>query len=98
MLPPMGNRAVLRFKSMGSITNSVDWYTQTWRPHGQIAPKFADLVRKCGEHGVRLFVHEDAKKDIERDRDTSRRDASLSRVRKFNLLSGIPKPDYAALG
>jgi hypothetical protein len=64
---------------------------------GQIAPKFADLVRKCGLHGVRLFVHEDAIKDIARDRDASRRDASLSRVRKFNLLSGIPKPDRATL-
>src|SRR5947208_2349828 len=64
---------------------------------GQIAPKFADLVRKCGEHGVRLFVHEDATRDIERDRDASRRDASLSRVRKFNLLSGIPKPDRRTL-
>jgi ribosomal protein S18 acetylase RimI-like enzyme len=71
---------------------------------GQIAPKFADLVRKCGEHGPRLFVHEDAQKDIKRDRDTLCRDASLSRVRKFlsrvrkfNLLSGKPKPDYAEL-
>ena len=57
---------------------------------GQIAPKFADLVRKCGEHGVKLFVHEDATRDIERDRDPLRRDASLSRVRKFNLLERHP--------
>jgi ribosomal protein S18 acetylase RimI-like enzyme len=64
---------------------------------GQIQPKFADLVRKCGEHGVKLFVHEDAKRDIERDRDLVRRKASLSRVRKFNLLSGIPKPNQYAL-
>jgi ribosomal protein S18 acetylase RimI-like enzyme len=63
----------------------------------QIQPNFADLVRKCGEHGVRLFIHEDAKRDIERDGDLVRREASLSRIRKFNLLSRIPKPDRNAL-
>ena len=64
---------------------------------GQVQPKFADLVRKCGQHGVRLFVHADAQRDIERDRDAARREASLSRVRKFDLLSGIPTPDRETL-
>jgi ribosomal protein S18 acetylase RimI-like enzyme len=64
---------------------------------GLIQPKLADLVRKCSEHGVRVFVHEDAKRDIDRDRNIPRRDASLSRIRKFDLLSGIPLPDRASL-
>ena len=64
---------------------------------GRVQPKFADLVRKCGQYGVRIFIHAEAKRDIERDRDVARRDVSLSRIRKFDVLAGIPMPARGAL-
>ena len=63
----------------------------------QINPASAEIVRKCGEHAVGIFVHEAALLDIARDRDATRRGISLSKVRKFQELKSPKLPDNVAL-
>src|SRR5271165_6697906 len=57
-----------------------------------IQEHFATLHRKCGEHGIGVFVHEASKEDIARDKDTARRAMTLSKIKKFQILkkSGTP--------
>jgi hypothetical protein len=50
---------------------------------GEIKERFADLVRKCGERSISVFVHEVSKEDINRDKDKARRAATLSKIAKF---------------
>lgn len=64
---------------------------------GEIKERFADLVRKSGENNIKIFVHEASKEDINRDKDKSRRAATLSKIAKFPLLKGVATPDNAAL-
>jgi GNAT superfamily N-acetyltransferase len=63
----------------------------------RVDPASAEIVRKCGEHAVSVFVHDVALVDIARDKDHARRDISLSKVRKFQELKGPKLPDQAAL-
>lgn len=63
----------------------------------RVDPASAELVRKCGEHAVDVFVHEAALLDIARDKDESRRDISLSKLRKFQQLKSPKLPDDASL-
>jgi ribosomal protein S18 acetylase RimI-like enzyme len=65
---------------------------------GEVKERFADLVRKCGEHGISVFVHEVSKEDINRDKDKARRTATLSKIAKFQLLKDVATPDENALG
>jgi ribosomal protein S18 acetylase RimI-like enzyme len=58
---------------------------------------FAEFNRRCAQHGVRLFVHEAALDDIKRDKDANRRQISLSKLQKFENISGIKLPPRAAL-
>jgi hypothetical protein len=52
---------------------------------GEVKASFADVVRKCGENGIRVFVHEASRKDVERDKDLARRKATLSKIGKFQF-------------
>jgi hypothetical protein len=63
----------------------------------EIAPEFAKMVQLCGQHGVRVFVHEAAIDDIKRDQDVARRKISLSKVKKFEQLTGINQPPIEEL-
>jgi GNAT superfamily N-acetyltransferase len=63
----------------------------------RVDPASAEIVRKCGEHAVGIFVHEAALLDIARDKDQARREISLSKVRKFQELKGLKLPEKAVL-
>lgn len=63
----------------------------------KLSPDLAELVRKSSEFGVKIFVHEDAIEDILRDKNDSRREISLSKIKRFPKLEGISLPDKASL-
>jgi ribosomal protein S18 acetylase RimI-like enzyme len=65
-------------------------------PHPVKAP-FAELVRKCSEHGVRLFIDGAAYDDIGRDRDPARQRVTLSKLEKFERLRTLPMLPLATL-
>jgi ribosomal protein S18 acetylase RimI-like enzyme len=62
-----------------------------------IDPVYAEFQRNCVRNGIRLFVHEAALDDIGRDKDQNRRQISLSKLDKFERISGIKLPDRTAL-
>ncbi|OWY15565.1 GNAT family N-acetyltransferase [Thioclava sp. F34-6] len=55
----------------------------------EIDPNFSHLLQLASKHSVRIFVHEAARDDIARDKDTSRRRISLSKFAKFAPLSKV---------
>jgi ribosomal protein S18 acetylase RimI-like enzyme/rRNA-processing protein FCF1 len=59
---------------------------------GEIQAKFAELLRRCHENGVQVFVHEASIEDINRDPKEARRKATLSKLDKFPQLRKIPTP------
>ena len=63
----------------------------------EVADHFAEMHRKCSEHGVSVFVHEASKEDIERDKDVTRKRRTLSKIKKFLPLKRSGKPTDAAL-
>lgn len=64
----------------------------------QVDPASAEIVRKCAEYSVGLFVHEAALRDIARDKDEARRKISLSKFDKFQRVKDPkPEPDKAEL-
>lgn len=63
----------------------------------EVDPGLAELSRKCSQHQVRIFIHEEAVNDIQRDKDKSRREISLSKIRKFETLKGLTLPNRDAL-
>jgi ribosomal protein S18 acetylase RimI-like enzyme len=50
-----------------------------------------ELVRRCSQYGVRLFIDSAVDDDIRRDRDLERRAATLSKIEKFERLHSLPK-------
>ena len=52
----------------------------------EVSSDFASLQQLASKHGVRILVHEAARDDIGRDRDARRRQISLSKVAKFQIL------------
>jgi len=65
--------------------------------NGPVRAQFANLVRGANRHGLSIFVHEASKEDVMRDKDAERRKATLSRIRKFQPLTGVPTPADAKL-
>ena len=57
-----------------------------------VQAEFSEMVRRCYEHGVTLYVHEASEEDINRDRDVKRRAVTLSKIAKFPRISGVPTP------
>jgi polysaccharide deacetylase 2 family uncharacterized protein YibQ len=55
----------------------------------QVPPEFAELVALAQRHGVGVFVHEAAVDDIQRDKNHTRRDVSLSKLKKFNTIKKV---------
>jgi ribosomal protein S18 acetylase RimI-like enzyme len=60
--------------------------------HREVSPIFARFLQLCAQHGVRVFVHERALTDIDRDKNAQRRAVTRSKIRKFEALSGIKPP------
>jgi len=58
---------------------------------------FAELIRKCSERGIRIFVDEAVYDDIGRDKNSARRAITLSKLAKFERLRGLPSPPIDAL-
>jgi ribosomal protein S18 acetylase RimI-like enzyme len=59
--------------------------------------RLAELARKCSSYGVRLFIDSAVDDDIWRDRDSTRRDVTLSKLERFERLTGVPYPNDAQL-
>jgi rRNA-processing protein FCF1 len=64
---------------------------------GETQAHFASLYRKCQQYAVGVFVHEASKADIGRDKDAKRRAATLSKIKKFQILEGVAGPDEKGL-
>ncbi|MGY3137755.1 ribosomal protein S18 acetylase RimI-like enzyme [Bradyrhizobium sp. USDA 4501] len=60
--------------------------------HKEVSPIFARFLQLCTQHGVRVFVHERAVADIDRDKNAERRAVTRSKIRKFEALNGIKSP------
>ncbi|HEY8264916.1 MAG TPA: GNAT family N-acetyltransferase [Methyloceanibacter sp.] len=55
----------------------------------RVQPAFAALLNLAATYKVDILVHEAAQDDIQRDRDATRRDISLSKLAKFQLLRKV---------
>lgn len=64
---------------------------------GEIKAKFADLLRRCHENNIQVYVHEASIEDINRDAKGSRRKATLSKLNKFLQLRNIVFPSLDKL-
>ena len=58
---------------------------------------FSDFYRGCLQHKVSMFVHEAAIEDISRDKDINRRQISLSKLQKFEKITGVRLPTRTEL-
>jgi len=57
----------------------------------EVTVNFSSLIMLASKHQVKVFVHEAAKDDIERDRDRERRNVSLSKLEKFEIISKVQR-------
>ena len=54
-----------------------------------VKPAFSAFFNLASRHNIGVFVHAAAKDDILRDNNESRRDISLSKLRKFQVIEGV---------
>lgn len=57
--------------------------------HAEVAPVFASLLQLAASNGVEISVHEAAIDDIRRDSNVTRREVSLSKIRKFPAIEKV---------
>lgn len=57
--------------------------------HHAVQPAFAALLSVAAKHKVDVMVHEAARDDILRDKDKIRKEVSLSKLKKFQLLRKV---------
>jgi hypothetical protein len=50
--------------------------------HKEVSPVFARFLQLCAQHGVRIFVHELALADVERDTNLVRKGITRSKIKK----------------
>ncbi|MEO1151001.1 MAG: GNAT family N-acetyltransferase [Pseudomonadota bacterium] len=55
----------------------------------EIHSDFSSLLNLTGKNGVKVFIHEAAKDDIERDKITKRKKISLSKLDKFQVIKKV---------
>lgn len=63
----------------------------------EIDVTLSSLFQKCQSNSVQIFIHEASRSDIERDKDSPRKNIILSKIAKFPELKGIPIPDKSKL-
>ncbi len=63
----------------------------------EVEPVLAEFARKCSEFGVRIFVDSPILDDLARDPYPRRQAIVLSKVSKFEKISGISYPDRVEL-
>ena len=56
-----------------------------------VQPILSEFVSLANKHNIGVYVHEAARDDINRDKDVDRRNISLSKLRKFQILSRVRK-------
>jgi ribosomal protein S18 acetylase RimI-like enzyme len=54
--------------------------------------EFAEMVRRCHEQGVTVYVHEASEADVKRDADAQRQAVTLSKLAKFPRITRVPTP------
>jgi hypothetical protein len=54
-----------------------------------VQPAYASFAKLAAKYNADVFVHEAARDDITRDKDTKRRDISLSKLSKFQTLPKV---------
>ncbi len=62
-----------------------------------MAEAFARFSQLCSTHSVRIFVHEASLQDVARDKNTTRRRITESKIGKFAVLRGVPTPNKTEL-
>lgn len=62
-----------------------------------LSPAIAALSQKAQLHGLTLFVHEAAVRDVERDPDAGRRALTLSKLARFPILENVAHGSDSAL-
>lgn len=65
--------------------------------HRPIAESFSRFHQKCSQHCVRLFLHGAVYDDVARDQNKVRREVTLSKLGKFEMLRSIGEQDRSAL-
>lgn len=55
--------------------------------HHAVQPAYSRFSNLTAKHKVDIFVHEAARDDIKRDKDTNRRRISLSKIDKYRILA-----------
>jgi len=65
--------------------------------HHTVQPAFVAVLSIAAKHKVDVMVHEAARDDIQRDKDTARRNISLSKLEKFQLLRKVRGLEQAEL-
>ncbi len=55
----------------------------------EVSSDFASLQQLASKHKVSLLVHEAARDDLSRDKDALRRQVSLSKIEKFEILKKV---------
>jgi hypothetical protein len=62
-----------------------------------VQASLAELARLCSENNVGLFVDGANYDDVARDRDSTRREITLSKLAKFQKLRSVPVTDHSEL-
>jgi predicted nucleic acid-binding protein/GNAT superfamily N-acetyltransferase len=55
----------------------------------KIAPDYSSLLQLAAKHKVDTFIHEAAHDDISRDKSSQRRNISLSKLKKFQIIPKV---------
>lgn len=58
----------------------------------EIKDAYSELIEKCSEHRVCLYIHDANLNDIRRDNNVSRRDIMLSKLKKYPKIGKISFP------